>query len=326
MLDGRWDDGTRRESDDEGLAEPGSIHQGRRKVWALLFAAAAMVIALAVGIEQWPTLNGFRSAGVAEAAPERPAGSTFRDCPDCPLMVVVGGGVFAMGSPASEEGRAPKEPTPRAVSVNAFALGTRPVSFAEWDSCVADGGCNLYRPPDLGWGRADRPAIDVSWEQAQSYVTWLNGKVGPANLGRGRTPSGPYRLPSEAEWEYAARAGTTTARYWGEEIGTGNANCNGCGGLWGGKQTAPVGSFPPNPWGLYDMLGNVYQWTADCWHESYAGAPVDGSAWASGDCAARVIRGGSWGLFPRFIRAASRLPYDTGGRSSDTGFRVARTL
>jgi formylglycine-generating enzyme required for sulfatase activity len=150
---------------------------------------------------------------------------------------------------------------------------------------------------------------------AQQYVAWLSRMTGK-----------PYRLLTEAEWEYAARAGTTTAYYWGDEIGKGNANCFGCGGQWDGKQTAPVGSFAANAFGLHDMAGNVYQWVQDCYHNDYNGAPTDGSAWTTDDCAIRVVRGGSWGLTPQVLRSASRLRVTPGIRLLNLGFRVGRTL
>jgi formylglycine-generating enzyme required for sulfatase activity len=136
----------------------------------------------------------------------------------------------------------------------------------------------------------------------------------------------PYRLLTEAEWEYAARAGSTTAYYWGVEIGRGNANCNGCGSKWDNLQTSPVGSFAANQFGLYDMAGNVWQSVQDCYHDDYNGAPTDGSAWTSGDCSRRVFRGGSWDYDPRDLHAASRLGGSSGGRDDVLGFRVGRTL
>jgi formylglycine-generating enzyme required for sulfatase activity len=136
----------------------------------------------------------------------------------------------------------------------------------------------------------------------------------------------PYRLLTEAEWEYAARAGTTTAYYWGDDIGKGNANCNGCGSQWDAKQTSPVGSFAANQFGLYDMAGNVFQWVQDCYHRNYDGAPTDGSAWTSGDCGRRVVRDGSWIVNPRSLRSAFRGWYTSVGRSNGLGFRVGRTL
>jgi formylglycine-generating enzyme required for sulfatase activity len=136
----------------------------------------------------------------------------------------------------------------------------------------------------------------------------------------------PYRLLTEAEWEYAARAGITTAYYWGDEIGKGNANCNGCGSRWDAKQTSPVGSFAANQFGLYDMAGNVFQWVQDCYHGNYDGAPTDGSAWTSRDCIYRVVRGGAWLNGPQYLRAANRIGLITGGRDGNLGFRVGRTL
>ena len=137
--------------------------------------------------------------------------------------------------------------------------------------------------------------INVSWDDTQQYVAWLSRMTGQ-----------PYRLLTEAEWEYAARAGTTTAYYWGDEIGKGNANCDGCGSQWDFKQTAPIGSFAPNAFGLYDMAGNVNQWVQDCYHDDYNGAPIDGSAWTSEDCSRRVVRGGSWYYSPLSLRSAIR--------------------
>ena len=137
--------------------------------------------------------------------------------------------------------------------------------------------------PDRGWGRGNRPVINVSWKDAQSYVRWLSQRTGHR-----------YSLPSESEWEYVARAGTDTRYSWGDEIGRNRANCDGCGSRWDDEQTAPVGSFSPNAWGVHDMHGNVWEWVEDCWNDSYVGAPSDGSAWESGECGYRVLRGGSW--------------------------------
>jgi formylglycine-generating enzyme required for sulfatase activity len=157
--------------------------------------------------------------------------------------------------------------------------------------------------------------INVSWDDAQGYVAWLAKKTGK-----------PYRLLSEAEWEYAARAGTATPYPWGDEPGTNRANFKGAGSQWSGKQTAPVGSFEPNKFGLHDMIGNVWEWVQDCGNESYKGAPADGRAWESGDCGLRVARGGSWLNLPEGARAAGRYWDPPGLRSILLGFRVARTL
>ena len=223
-----------------------------------------------------------------KAERERPLlrpGRVFRDCPECPEMVVVPAGSFMMGSPSHEAGRGDDEgPRHRVTIEKPFAVGKYEVTFAEWDACVADGGCGGHRPEDEGWGRGRRPVINVNWDDAKAYVRWLNRKTGKQ-----------YRLPSEAEWEYAARAGTTTRYNWGDDIGRNRANCNGCGSRWDRKQTAPVGSFRANVFGLHDVHGNVWEWVEDCLNYNYAGAPADGSPWTDGDCTlAAVLRGGSW--------------------------------
>ena len=223
-------------------------------------------------------------AEARERAAMRP-GKVFRDCPECPEMVVVPAGSFTMGSPSSEKGRYDGEgPQHRVTIPEPFAVGKYEVTFAEWDACVAAGGCYGHRLYDPGWGRGQRPVIVVSWEDAKAYVGWLSRKTGER-----------YRLLSEAEWEYAARAGTRTRYHWGHSIGRNQANCDGCGSRWDDEKTAPVGSFPANGFGLHDVHGNVWEWVEDCWHGSYAGAPTDGRAWATGgDCERRVLRGGSW--------------------------------
>ena len=213
----------------------------------------------------------------------RSAGERFRDCPDCPDMVVIPAGRFRMGCVSGLDCRDREKPVHEVTIPHAFALSTHEVTFAQWDACVEGGGCGGHRPEDEGWGRGDLPVINVSWEDAQSYVTWLSRETGES-----------YRLPSESEWEYAARAGTATKYSWGNEIGVNRANCDGCGSRWDNQRTAPVGSFAPNGFGLYDMHGNVWEWVEDCWNGSYAGAPSDGGAWESGNCAERVLRGGSW--------------------------------
>jgi formylglycine-generating enzyme required for sulfatase activity len=241
-------------------------------------------------------------------------GDAFQECAKCPKMMVVPAGSFTMGSPASEPGRYPDEGPQHGVTIGRqFAIGQFELTFDEWDDCVADGGC--HKPPDQGWGRGSRPVINVSWDDANAYVAWLAKKTGK-----------PYRLLSEAEYEYATRAGTTTAYPWGDEIGNNNANCAGCGSQWDDKQTAPVGSFPANKFGLYDMGGNVSEWVGDCYHDSYNGAPIDGSAWISGDCSRRVLRGGYWGSIPWNLRSAIRDCVATDNRVNYIGFRVARTL
>ncbi|MCY4319624.1 MAG: SUMF1/EgtB/PvdO family nonheme iron enzyme [Alphaproteobacteria bacterium] len=244
------------------------------------------------------------------------AGETFRDCEFCPEMVVVPAGSFTMGSPPSEVGRDDYEGPQRVVTISrSFAVGKYEVTFEEWDACARDGGCS-HQPDDKGWGRGRRPVIHVSWDDAQSYVRWLSRETGKE-----------YRLLTEAEWEYAARAGTQTRYHWGDEIGSNRANCNGCGSLWDDSQTAPVGSFAANDFGLHDMHGNVWELVEDCWHDDYRGAPSDGSAWVSGgNCDPRVLRGGAWFFNPWLLRSAFRIGYDTGVRNYFIGFRISRTL
>jgi formylglycine-generating enzyme required for sulfatase activity len=228
----------------------------------------------------------------------------FRECSRCPLMVVVPAGEFTMGSPETERDRDKNEgPQRRKVTIaKPFAVSKFEVTFDDWDACAAFAGC---RPAsDSGWGRGNRPVIDVNWNDAKAYVNWLSKLSGK-----------PYRLLTEAEWEYAARAGSATAYSWGGDIGTGNANCIGCGSQWDNKQTATVGSFAANAFGLHDMHGNVWEWVEDC-YALYGAKPT---------CASHVIRGGSWNDVPRFLRSAVRQGI-TDFRSAIIGFRVARAL
>ena len=226
-------------------------------------------------------------------------------------MVSIPAGRFRMGDLSGEEWDSEKPV--HSVTVPAFSMGRYEVTFAQWDACVANGGCGGYTPDDAGWGRGNRPVINVSWDDIQGFIKWLNGGTG-----------GKYRLPSESEWEYAARAGSTTKYSWGNSIGSNRANCDGCGSRWDNQQTAPVGSFSANAWGLHDMHGNVYEWVQDCWNDSYAGAPSDGSAWTSGDCSRRVIRGGSWNYNPWFLRSAFRSGSPRSNRSGYLGFRLVQ--
>lgn len=242
------------------------------------------------------------------------SGRVFKDCDACPKMVVIPSGTFTMGSPAHETDRFEPEGPQHQVAIQRFAIGQTEVTFAEWDACVTGGGCK-HRPGDQGWGRGDHPVVNVSWNDAIEYAAWLS-----------RTTGEKYRLPSEAEWEYAARAGTKSRYWWGDDVGRNRANCNGCGSRWDGSKTAPVAQFGANPFGLYDMHGNVREWTQDCYRGSYAGAPRDGSARTTGDCTERVNRGGDWYDFPPHARSAVRSGGDPAIRGFNLGFRVARTL
>ena len=256
-----------------------------------------------------------RSESSALASAVAHYGREIQDCDYCPRMIVVPPGSFDMGSPDTERGRrGSEEPVHRVTIGAAFAVGVYEVTFDEWDACASVGGC-VHRSIPYGWGRAGSPVILVSWNDAQSYVAWLSQETGE-----------DYRLLSESEWEYVARAGAATRYWWGDDIGRNRANCDGCGSRWDGKSTAPVGSFEANPFGLHDVHGNVWEWTQDCWNESYRGAPDDGSAWKSGDCFVRVARGGSWDESPNRLRAATRYERGTANRFRDQGFRVARAF
>lgn len=293
-----------------------------------------------------------QSRAAAESAPPRrppepnPAGlREFRDCDFCPVMVELPPGGFEMGRAEGEDrrlglDREPKRPEftrererPR-VQIefgHRFAIGKYEVTFDEWDRCVAEGGCD-YEPADRGWGRGDRPVVHVSLLDVETYLAWLREATGR-----------PYRLPGSAEWEYAARAGTTTARWWGDEVGRGHAVCDECGLEWEVGSTAPTGSLPPNPWGLHDMLGNVSELVADCWTATYEEVPADGSPvreasphWSDGRCLRPTWRGGAFSYFRWTVRSAWR----SGGSilataeerhahaqvGGGTGFRVALTL
>ena len=190
-----------------------------------------------------------------------------------------------------------------------IAMGQYPVTFEDYDLYVSAMGAE--RPDDQDWGRGRLPVIDVNWHDARAYAVWLSEQTGKR-----------YRLPSESEWEYAARAGTETAYSWGNEIGVNRANWHDYGCC-----TAPVGSFEPNAFGLFDMHGNVWEWVEDCWHENYEGAPSDGSAWTSGgDSDYRVVRGGCWSDYPWNLRAAERLRISPSVRGVHVGFRLVQDL
>lgn len=252
-------------------------------------------------------------------------GDTFRECAPkqgntdyCPDMVVVPAGSFTMGGTNARE-----QPQHTVTFAKPFAVSKYEVTFADWDACVTGGGCNGYRPDDQGWGRGQQPVININWNDAEAYVAWLSQVSGKT-----------YRLPSEAEYEYAMRAGTTTTYPWGNDIkpdGQPMANCTGCGSgaQWDGIKTSPVGSFPPNKFGLYDMAGNVWGWAQDCVHRTYDGAPTDGSAWLAehgGNCTNRIVRSGSWVDPPIALTSALRPNVPASTRGYNTGFRVVRTL
>lgn len=245
---------------------------------------------------------------------------TFKECADCPEMVVAPPGEFAMGSNDFESA----SPQHKVTIVRPFAVGKFEVTFAEWDACLAAGGCK--HKPAANWGRGRDPVMNVSWEDVtKDYLPWLNKKLGLA-------PDQGYRLLTEAEWEYAARAGTTGTFSFEGKISTDKANYNGIDGF--GVQTGvnrgrtvvvDEPSFPANPWGLRQVHGNVWEWVQDCYKEGYADAPADGSAMTSGECKFISVRGGSWLDGPEHLRSANRgLTIDV--RHHGIGFRAARTL
>jgi formylglycine-generating enzyme required for sulfatase activity len=232
-----------------------------------------------------------------------------------PEMVVIPAGLFRMGD--LQGVGFPNEVPVRTVRIEKpLAIGRYEVTFEEYDQFAAATGRQL--PDDGGWGRGRRPVINVSWQDAVEYAKWLSVQIGKR-----------YRLPTEVEWEYAARAGMGTAYWWGNEMKSGMAHCSDCGSPWDSKQPAPVGSFKPNPFGLYDTAGNVWESVEDCWHDSYRGAPANSSAWgqeSGGNCDRRVMRGGSWAGDSRFLRASVRISDLAGLRGSNTGFRLAQDI
>lgn len=273
-------------------------------------------------------IGGIGEVASPPSATAQEAGEAFQDCKLCPEMVVVPPGNFLMGSPESEKGRWTTEGPQHEINIEySFAVGVYEVTF---DACVRGGGCGGYEPDDEGWGRGRRPVIHVHWEDAWRYADWLTEQTGEE-----------YRLLTEAEWEYVARAGTRTPRYWGE---TDRAQCQYANGYDASAQveldddrepaacrdrqvnTAPVGSFRPNAFGLFDVLGNVYEWVDDCMNHGYEAAPRDGSPWYSGECISRMLRGGDWGSVSSYLRSAVRTFDASASRANGYGLRVARTI
>ena len=288
---------------------------------AILSFLALSVVSVA-GLAYAGFLNPTYLEGLANGIKSRmrdatlQVGDIIRDCGGdvCPEMVMLPAGEFLMGSSEAEPERDDDEGPQHKVTISRpFLVSKYEVTFAEWDACVAAAACS-YRPDDEKKGRGKNPVASVSWRDIRQYLEWLAKKTGRA-----------YRLLSEAEWEYAARAGTTTPYYWGKDFEVRHANCDGCQSEWD-WQLAPAGSFSPNPWGLHDMSGNVYEWVEDTWHENYVGAPADGSAWVDTENHFRVLRGGSWGARPNSLRSSSRLRDDQDVRVFNYGFRIARSV
>ncbi len=308
---------------DKAESMPGRMPHNRRIAKRLLLM---LVLGLLVGLGCAGPLNSLSTTNYVP-------GDTFRDCDVCPVMVVVSEGKFTMGTPVSEPKSENRERPRHDVTISRrFAMGIFEITFDEWDACVEAKGCNNYLPDDERWGRGKRPVIYVNWHDADAYVEWLSQVTGE-----------DYRLPSEAEWEFSARAGTATAYSFGNDEGdlclfanSADASLNAgkdegylpldCNDGFG-TETAPVGSFKPNPYGIYDVHGNVWEWVADCWNDTYAGAPSDGSAWTEGSCNQRVLRSASWvDARGGSLRSGHRGRIDVSMRSNNLGFRVARTI
>lgn len=285
----------------------------RRALTSAILAVFAVWLAASAALAQ-----------TAQSAPPPAAsmkpGTAFKDCDACPEMVVVPAGIYIMGLGAKRRRDGP----PHRVNIKRpFAIGRFEVTFREWFACLAEKGC-AHAPDDHKWGQIKRPVINVTWHQAQNYIKWLSRKTGQR-----------YRMPSEAEWEYVHRAGTTTKYWWGDDVGTKQANCRDCESRvcctakdhsCCSHGTTPIGSFPPNAFGVYDTAGNVFEWTADCWNPDHKGAPKDAAARTTGDCNNRVIRGGSFYYFSKVAQAAYRAKNPPGVKSYWLGFRVVREL
>ena len=281
-----------------------------------MFRAVVTLVALMLALSD---------AEAQKRGEELKSGRAFRDCPACPEMLVVPAGHFMMGSPETERGRGSNEGPRRKVAIREFAMGKFEVTFAQWDVCVAEGGCK-NKPHDESWGRGRRPVLNVSWHDATEFVAWLSRKTGKS-----------YRLPTEAEWEFAARAVTkatdphppfstgTTINYKQANYDANFTYADGKMGVFRQK-TADVGTFRGNAFGLHDMHGNVWEWVQDCYKDSYRGTPADGSAVEFRDCRLRILRGGSWNYFPQLLRAAYRYATPPEIRLDMVGLRVARPL
>ncbi len=228
-----------------------------------------------------------------------------------PLMARLPGGKYKRGD-LQGDGDSDEKP-PITMQIKPFAIGVYEVTFDEYELFCSDTGRD--RPDDGDWGRGRRPVINVTWEDAIAYTKWLSRRTGHS-----------YRLPSDAEWEYAARAHSTTRYWWGQQVDKPRANCEGCGSIWDGEKSSLVGRFPPNRFGLHDTAGNVFEWVADCLHDDFSTDPSDGSAVDRPQCGKRVVRGGAWSFPPKEIRSANRWRDFPTRSSDDTGFRVARDL
>jgi formylglycine-generating enzyme required for sulfatase activity len=327
------------------LSGPDNVTSRENRFYMMAPRAFSVCMLLALGIanlhavERSPGLNGrsgARDVTIGDGSPNDSSSvggplieRSFRDCRDCPEMVQLSGGKFQMGD-LSRTGSSDELPV-HAVVVPPFSIGKYDVTFDEWDACVVAGGCKT-KPNDERWGRGKHPVMNISWNDTQEYVRWLSRSTGHV-----------YRLPSEAEWDYAARARSTTDLYWGQSqdesqecryANGADSSVNRVNHHWavapcddGFAFTSPVGSFPPNAFGLYDMVGNVWQWVEDCYQENYVGSPTDGSAreFCTEQTRRRVMRGGAWNIKPGELRSALRGSHDPADPFVSAGFRVART-
>jgi formylglycine-generating enzyme required for sulfatase activity len=289
-------------------------------------AAACIAGLAALSLVAWRYFDPIPPAGYGDAR----EADVFSDCEGCPEMLPIPPGEIEMGGPNWLRHRLLDlvglyfQPRRLVRIETAFAMGRTEVTFAQWDACVSEGGCNAYVPPDEGWGRGAQPVIHVSWEDAQAYARWLSDKTGHA-----------YRLPSEAEWEYAAKAGANTYYAWGrrpshDRANYGGPDCPPCTGVVQGRDiwpfTAPVASFPPNAFGLHDKNGNLYEWVEDCFDFTLAAGTFGAAAYESGDCENRSMRGGAWYSDPRRITSYYRAYNPSDWRDPVIGFRVARDM
>jgi formylglycine-generating enzyme required for sulfatase activity/class 3 adenylate cyclase len=320
------------------LPDPAALSQARRQRWPVALLAVLIIGVIAI-LGAWyllllqkqianqaPSLAGTSQtrtpgetaknpqpvpapAGVPLERPKESSSPTPAIAPIeaqlMPEMVSIPGGTFAMGSEDD-----PSEKPIHRVTIKPFAISKFPITVREWNACVAAKSCT-YVPT----GKDDAPVANLSWADAQQFVEWLS-----------KVTQRSFRLPSEAEWEYAARGGTRTKFWWGDQLQANMANCKGCDQPYDASQPLKVGSFKPNPFGLYDMGGNIHQWMTDCWHKNYQGAPSDGSPWVDNDCPSHVMRSGSWKNDPSYVRPSSRDQYDTGVRYPTHGFRIAHSL
>jgi formylglycine-generating enzyme required for sulfatase activity len=287
--------------------------QWPRKMWPGGLPTLLIVLGIVVGL--WFKWGEDKQTEKASLSPRKVFRDRLRIGGEGPEMVVISAGTFQMGD-LQGSGNKDAKPVHFVRNQKPIAVGLYEVTFEDYDRFAKATGRKLS--DDNGWGRGRRPVVKISWKDATDYSEWLSEQTGKR-----------YRLPTEAEWEYAARAGTQTEYWWGNDLIKGMANCDGCGSQWDNTQTASVGSFKPNKFGLYETAGNVWEWVQDCWHENYTGAPIDGSAWleaSGGNCGQRVMRGGSWYSEPVYLRSSYRGGSTADYRGTNIGFRLARDL